>query len=101
MSSKYQIYDFKEPDRALSWAENNDAALVFCDYRMPDIKGDLFITKLRNIENYEGIPIIAITQVREEGIPEKLLNAGASHILQKPINKEKLQELLRPYRNLE
>ena len=101
MSAQFQIYDFTEPVRALNWAENNNAALVFCDYRMPDMKGDLFITKLRSMDNFVSTPIIAITQVREPGIPEKLLDAGASHILQKPINKEKLQELLRPYRNLE
>jgi len=99
MSSQFHIYDFTEPDHAFSWAEDNHAALVFCDYRMPHMKGDMFISKLRSLENYSSTPIIAITQVRESGLTEKLMDAGATHILQKPVDKEKLRDLLRPYRN--
>jgi CheY-like chemotaxis protein/DNA-binding XRE family transcriptional regulator len=97
MSTEFNLLNFIEPEKALAWAGNNDSVLVFCDYRMPDMKGDIFITKLRKIETYKTTPVIAITQVREMDIPDKLYNAGATHVLQKPIDQEKLQAVLKLY----
>jgi CheY-like chemotaxis protein len=97
MSVEFKLYSFTKPEMALAWAEKNPASLVFCDYRMPGMKGDEFITRLKQLDTYRSIPIIAITQVREPGMPDLLLDAGATHVLQKPIDQEKLHEVLRPY----
>jgi len=97
LSSKYRLYCFTQPDMALLWARDNSSALVFSDYRMPDMNGDELITQLKKLGRYASTPIVVITQIREPGVADKVSIAGASHVLQKPISKEKLQDVLRPY----
>jgi len=97
LSSQYQLFSFQEPELALAWAEHHDAALVFCDYRMPTMKGDQFLFKLKAQRNYQHTPVIAITQVREPGVKESMMSAGASHVLQKSVNKQELHEVLSVY----
>ena len=95
--TQFKLVNFSVPDKALSWAEENASALVFCDYRMPTMKGDIFIMNLRKISTYSIVPVIAVTQVREPGMPKKLFEAGATHVLQKSIDQEKLQSILQLY----
>ena len=97
MPGNYNMVSFTEPDKALEWAKDNTSALVFCDYRMPGLSGDTFIKKLRGFGKYDTVPVIATTQLREMGVVENLFSSGATHILQKPINQEKLQGILKLY----
>ncbi|MGK0297425.1 MAG: CheY-like chemotaxis protein/DNA-binding XRE family transcriptional regulator [Gammaproteobacteria bacterium] len=97
LATDFKLFSFIEPYLALDWAEKHSSAFVFCDYRMPGMKGDVFMKRLRVINTYETTPIIAITQVREPGMFEKLIDAGATHVMQKPVNQEKLQVLLKTY----
>ena len=94
LPSYYEIHNFSKPNKALVWAKQNSSALVFCDYRMPFMKGDEFITKLRTIPSYKTTPIIAVTQVREEGVEDTMLSAGANCVLQKPLLENEIQQAL-------
>ncbi len=94
MSSQYQLFSFSNPNKALLWAKSNPSATVFCDYRMPDMKGDEFVKKLRMIPTYNSTLIVAVTQVRESGIKETMLSAGADYVVQNPLDEHELEKIL-------
>ena len=50
--------------------------------------------KIRKIEGYENIPIIAVTAYAMMGDKEKFLNAGCTHYIAKPFDRHALIDLL-------
>ena len=70
--------------------------LVFMDVQMPIMDGFEATFQIRNIGKKEGIyvPIIALTAGALHTEREKCLEAGMDHFLTKPIDKEKLLEVM-------
>ena len=74
---------------------NPDISIVLMDIRMPVMNG-VEATKLIR-EFKPELPIIATTAYALTGDEHRLLEAGVTDYLAKPINKEKLIEVLRKY----
>ena len=94
-----------EIDTALSGAEclekvaANDYNLIFLDYRMPHMNG---IETLRHIrEDYgdktKDVPIISLTASAVSGDREKMLEAGFTDYLTKPINVARMEDMIIKY----
>ena len=74
---------------------NPDISIVLMDIRMPVMNG-VEATKL--IRDFKPeLPIIATTAYALTGDEHRLLETGITDYLAKPINKEKLIEILRKY----
>jgi CheY-like chemotaxis protein len=91
---KFSEVSFTNGIDALEWAQNNSAAAVICDYRMPDINGDKIIRRLREIPEYASIPIYAITVYDEQDIIQLLIDSGAEKVLVKPVKDREIFKLL-------
>ncbi|MFD2203709.1 response regulator [Shivajiella indica] len=70
--------------------------LIFMDVQMPVMDGYEATLKIRSIEKQAGFstPIIALTAGALHTEREKCLEVGMDHFLSKPIDKEKLLEVL-------
>ena len=91
---KFTEVNFTNGKDALNWTKNNSAAAVICDYKMPELSGDLLIRELRNNPNYASTPIYAITVHDEPEIIQSLKDAGSTHVLVKPVNDHEIFNLL-------
>jgi CheY-like chemotaxis protein len=60
--------------------------LVLMDVMMPGLDGLDTIRRVRTLEGYGGVPIIAVTAKAMQGDREKCLDAGANEYLAKPVN---------------
>lgn len=75
--------------------ENKDIELILMDIMMPELDGYQTMKLIREIPEYSGIPIIALTAKAMMGDREKCLEAGASDYISKPIVIDKLISLIR------
>lgn len=61
---------------------------IILDIRLPDIDGPEVLSRIRSIENLRHIPVIAMTSYAMAGDREKLLAAGCTGYIEKPIDPE-------------
>lgn len=66
--------------------------VVFLDYMLPDINGDLVCKRIREHDELSGAQIIFISGVVEPSEVDKLLQAGADDFVKKPFDIQKLME---------
>lgn len=70
--------------------------LILMDDMMPKMTGTQTLQNLKNIIGFD-IPVIALTANAISGMREKYLSVGFNDYLAKPINRVKLQNILRRY----
>jgi len=75
--------------------ENPNTDIVLMDIMMPEMDGYETIRRIRAIDQFKKIPIIALTAKAMKGDREKCIEAGASDYIAKPIKSEQLISLLR------
>jgi CheY-like chemotaxis protein len=67
---------------------------VLMDIMMPEIDGYETIRMIREEEQWKDLPIIAVTARALKEDRDRCLSAGASDYLAKPIDEQKLIELI-------
>lgn len=81
---------------ALELLEQDDSfELVLMDTMMPEMDGNEATLRIRQMPQYQDLPIIALTAKTMPEDREKCLQAGASEYLTKPIDFDKLLSILR------
>lgn len=68
--------------------------VILIDMMMPDMDGYEAIPHIKKIEKRKTTPIFAVTAQAMVGDREKCLQAGASEYISKPINVDRLLQLL-------
>lgn len=76
---------------------DSDIALVLMDMMMPEMDGYEAMAKMKADEALKNIPVIAITAQAMAGDRERCLKAGAIGYISKPVNIDRLIELLKLY----
>ena len=73
--------------------------LVFLDYRMPQMNGieTLTIIKREYPEKFEKTPIISLTASAVSGDKEKMIRAGFTDYLSKPVNIDEMEHMMIKY----
>lgn len=75
--------------------ENPDIDLVLMDIMMPEMDGYTAMGEIRKTEEYQNLPIIALTAKAMKEDRNKCIEAGANDYLTKPVDTDKLISLLR------
>ncbi|MGZ5543187.1 MAG: ATP-binding response regulator [Limisphaerales bacterium] len=90
------VVSAEEGQAALDLLEGNGCIdVVLMDIMMPGMDGYAVIEKLRRMERFKTLPIIAVTAKAMKGDREKCLRAGASEYVTKPLDPELLLNALK------
>ena len=74
---------------------HKEIGIVLMDVMMPEMDGFEAIGLIRKMQEYENLPIIALTAKAMKEDREKCIDAGANDYLSKPVDSQKLLSLLR------
>ncbi|MFL5429450.1 MAG: response regulator, partial [Myxococcales bacterium] len=89
------VYAENGKDGIATLERNPDVDVVLMDVMMPEMDGYETMRAIRKDANFKSLPIIAITAKALKEDREKCITAGASDYLPKPVDPEKLIELIR------
>ncbi|MDV6030919.1 MAG: response regulator [Phycisphaera sp. RhM] len=95
----HQVTVANNGEEALAMLENEYFELVLMDVQMPGMNGYETTAVIRQQESATGkhVPIIAMTANAMSGDRERCLDAGMDDYLSKPIQPEKLNQLIESY----
>lgn len=100
LGSHIQVHGFRKSTQALMWMRTNTAALVMCNLWMAELNAFELVALLRKQLNYVTVPILVVTSDTSDGLPERVIAAGASDLLMIPAPihemRHRLQCLLGP-----
>lgn len=84
---------------ALDKVAEEEYSLILMDYRMPEMDGIETTIRIRRMEGeyYKEVPIFAMTADEREEMQERFLQAGMNGILQKPLQRDALEFLLKQW----
>lgn len=80
--------------KALALIDSTPPDLVLLDLMMPGMNGLEMLTQLRASPGNSQPPVVVITAGGEYDIEDRVMEAGGTACLQKPINVEQLKETI-------
>lgn len=90
----WTVQEAETGDAALIIAAQHNFRLVMLDISMPGLSGEETCTSLRQLQNGRQMYIIAYTAHAYPEDRERFLTVGFDDILVKPINRQRLEELI-------
>jgi CheY-like chemotaxis protein len=70
---------------------------ILLDIQLPEMDGYAVAAELKKYNELEGIPIISVTSYAMVGDREKILSAGATGYIEKPINPDTFVDEIKKY----
>ncbi len=93
----HQVIEAQDGLTGVDLAQAEKLDLILMDIQLPGLDGYGATKKIQVIEATKNIPIIAITSYAMVGDREKILAAGCTAYIEKPIDPESFIEVLREY----
>ncbi len=94
----YEVDNALSGFECLKMVKEKNYDLIFMDIMMPEMDGVETFKRLKQIDGFKT-PVITLTADVELDSEEKYLNLGFTAYLEKPINIEKLREIISKIKN--
>jgi two-component system cell cycle response regulator DivK len=93
----YEMIEAVDGEEALQKAISEMPNLILMDISIPKIDGYEVTKRLKSMDEFKEIPIVALTAHAMKGDREKFISAGFEGYISKPINIRELPEQVRAY----
>jgi two-component system, cell cycle response regulator DivK len=93
----YEMVQAADGEEALEKAVAERPDLILLDISLPKLDGYEVAKRLKSMEEFQEIPIIAFTAHAMKGDREKVIVAGFEGYISKPINVRELPEQVRSF----
>ena len=90
----YTLLQATDGEEALAVATRDKPDLIIMDLQLPKVDGLEATRRLRQMPDFGGIPIIAVTAHAMKGDEERVFEAGCDAYLPKPINTRELARVV-------
>jgi two-component system cell cycle response regulator DivK len=98
-ASGYIVDEAPDGLTGIQIALKNHPDLVLMDINLPDIDGYEVTARLRQMEGFEKIPIVALTANVLDGDRERSLDSGCDGYIPKPVNVDELPDQIAAFLN--
>ncbi len=82
----HRVLQAREGKAGIEMALLHDPDLILLDIQLPEMDGYAVARALRTNDDLAGVPIVAVTSYAMAGDRERILAAGCSGYLEKPID---------------
>lgn len=93
----FQTIEAYSGQEGIDKALTGDPDLVLLDIQLPDMNGIEVLKAIRGSEADSRLPIVAVTSFAMSGDRRRLLAAGCTGYIEKPINPETVLDEIRHY----
>ncbi|NWF98607.1 MAG: response regulator [Nitrospirae bacterium] len=93
----YQMIEAEDGEQAIEKAIAESPNLILLDISLPKLSGYEVAKKLKEMDEFKDIPIIAFTAHAMKGDREKVLIAGFEGYISKPVNVRELPNQIKSY----
>ena len=90
----YEVLEADDGEKALALAKSRRVDLVLTDQNMPNMDGLTLVTSLRELPEYQRVPILMLTTESSQEMKERGRAAGATGWMVKPFDPERLVSML-------
>lgn len=88
----YECFYMQNPVEAIAWLQQGHMPdLIISDIRMPEMRGDEFLSYLKVNELFRGIPVVMLSSEDSTSERIRLLEQGAEDYIVKPFNPQELK----------
>jgi len=91
----FRVVEAEDGNRAVAAAERSRPDLIIMDVEMPELDGLAATRKIRKLENFAGVPIVAVSAYGADLYREHALAAGCNEYVSTPFEPEELERLIR------
>lgn len=93
----YTVHGAADGPSGFEYLQTHTPDLILMDIHLPGIDGYTMTRRLRQIDQFTQIPIIALTANVTKEDQQKSREAGTNGFIQKPINVDSLPDQIRAY----
>jgi CheY-like chemotaxis protein len=94
-----EIHSEIRGDTGFELIKSGNPDLIILDIQLPEMSGIKICSELRKIDKFKDTIIIAVTSFAMKGDKERILSAGFTTYMSKPIKVTKFRELVKSYLN--
>jgi CheY-like chemotaxis protein len=91
----YLVIEAENGKEAVVEAERSRPDLIIMDVEMPELDGLSATREIRALENFERVPIVAVSAYGADQFRADALNAGCNEYVSTPFEPEELEKLIR------
>lgn len=95
--SGYITVEAEDGEQAIEKAMSDKPDLILLDISLPKLDGYEVAARLKGMEEFQEIPIVAFTAHAMKGDREKVIVAGFEGYISKPVNIRELPEQIRSF----
>lgn len=93
----YDLIEAVDGEEAIEKAIKEKPNLILLDISIPKLDGYEVTKRLKTLEEFQNIPIVALTAHAMKGDREKFISAGFEGYISKPINVREFPEQVKEY----
>jgi CheY-like chemotaxis protein len=99
--NKYEVIQARNGRQGIDLAKHVNPTIILLDIQLPEMDGYTVAKELRNNPELADVPIVAVTSYAMIGDRERIIDAGCTGYIEKPINPDtfisQIEEYLQPH----
>jgi CheY-like chemotaxis protein len=91
----FRVVEAENGNRAVAAAQSNHPDLIIMDVEMPELDGLAATRKIRELAEFQAVPIVAVSAYGADQYREYALAAGCDEYVATPFEPDELERLIR------